>query len=168
MHPADTLSNEHKVILGQLDSLEEEIRKILGGAPVSGAYFKDALDFFREFADVFHHAKEERLLFPRMQERGVPGEGGPIGVMLAEHDEGRGYLKRVRDNLDAAVQNSPEARADVVAAASAYISMLRNHIYKEDSILFRIAHMVLGPDDVAELELKFAAVEAPQRFRTLV
>ncbi len=164
MHPTEVLSDEHRVIEGRLNDLEEEIRAIQAGHPFRRTFFDEALDFFRNFADGCHHAKEENLLFPRMKQRGVPEQGGPIGVMLAEHDEGRGYLKAVRENLAAAEAGSSEALSAIVENATAYISMLRQHIYKEDNILFRMARVVLQPDDVVELSREFAAVEIPERF----
>jgi hemerythrin-like domain-containing protein len=158
MHPTDVLSQEHRTIEGRLDQLEQTIRAIQAGGAFSRPYFEDALDFFRDQADGCHHAKEEKLLFPRMKERGVPAEGGPIGVMLAEHDEGRAYLRAVRENLAGAEQGSAEALDIVSKNASAYVEMLRAHIYKEDNILFRMAKMVLDPSDVVELQEAFAEV----------
>src|ERR1051326_6848001 len=101
MLPTEVLSREHRAIEKMLAELEDEIRRAQAGGPFPRAFFDQALDFFRNFADGCHHAKEENLLFPRMKERGVPEHGGPIGVMLSEHDEGRAYLKAVRENLDA-------------------------------------------------------------------
>lgn len=167
MHPTEILSQEHRIIEHMLDALEEQIRAMEAGQPFPRRFFDEALDFFRNFADGCHHAKEENLLFPRMKERGVPERGGPIGVMLAEHDQGRAYLKAVRENLDAAGQGSAEARQRIVANSAGYIGMLRQHIQKEDNILFRMARMVLQPDDVAELGREFAAVEVPERFQDL-
>jgi hemerythrin-like domain-containing protein len=167
MHPADVLSHEHRIIESKLDELELQLRRIHAGEPLSRAFFDDALDFFRNFADGCHHAKEENLLFPRMKERGVPERGGPIGVMLAEHDQGRGYLRAVRENLPGAANGSPEALQIVTGNAAAYIAMLRQHIQKEDNILFRMARMVLHPDDVAELSREFETVEVPARFLAL-
>jgi hemerythrin-like domain-containing protein len=158
MHPSDILSQEHRAIEGRLDHLEQTIRSIQAGGAFSRRYFEDALDFFRDQADGCHHAKEEKLLFPRMVERGVPAHGGPIGVMLAEHDEGRAYLKAVRENLTGAEQGAVAALNAVLQNAAAYIEMLRAHIQKEDNILFRIAKMVLDPSDVAELQQAFAEV----------
>jgi hemerythrin-like domain-containing protein len=163
MHPTDVLRGEHRIIEAKLSELEGQIAAPAG--PFPRAFFDEALDFFRNFADGCHHAKEENLLFPRMKERGVPERGGPIAVMLAEHDEGRGYLKAVRENLDAAEQGSAAARDHVGANAQAYITMLRRHIFKEDNILFRMAESVLEADDVAELQKDFAAVEIPERFQ---
>jgi len=165
VHPTEVLSQEHRRIEQMMDALEEQVRKTEAGEPFPRRFFDNALDFFRNFADGCHHAKEENLLFPRMQERGVPSAGGPIGVMLAEHDQGRAYLKAVRENLDAAEQGSPEARRLVAGNALGYVSLLRQHIMKEDNILFRMARMVLQPDDVAELSREFAAVEVPARFQ---
>jgi len=168
MHPTEILSQEHRIIEARLDTLEAEINAAAGGAPFDRAFFEEALDFFRHFADGCHHAKEENLLFPLLKERGMPANGGPIAVMLAEHDEGRGYLKAVRENLDAAGQGSQAAREQVYGNASAYIQLLRNHIYKEDHVLFRMAQTILQPDDVAELGKQFAAVEVPARFQAAV
>ena len=167
MHPTEILSQEHRAIEARLNEVDERIRAAEPGAPFAREFFEDALDFFRNFADGCHHAKEENLLFPLMKERGVPEEGGPIGCMLAEHEEGRSYLRAIRENLAAAAQGSPAAQDEVYANAGAYIELLRRHIYKEDHILFRMARMVLQPDDVAELQKQFANVEVPERFHGL-
>ncbi len=167
MHPTEILSQEHRRIENMLDRLEEQIARTEAGQPFPRAFFDEALDFFRNFADGCHHAKEENLLFPRMKERGVPENGGPIGVMLSEHNQGRAYLRAVRENLDAAGQGSAEAVQAACANAAGYIELLRQHIMKEDNILFRMAQMVLEPDDVAELSREFAGVEVPERFQTV-
>lgn len=165
MHPTEILGQEHRAIEARLAELETEIQAAAPGRPFPADFFESALDFFRNFADGCHHAKEENFLFPLMKERGVPEHGGPIGVMLAEHDEGRAYLRTIRANLPAAAQGSASARDAVYAGAAAYIDLLRAHIYKEDHILFRLAERVLHPDDVAELRKQFAAVEVPARFQ---
>jgi hemerythrin-like domain-containing protein len=167
MHPTEVLSQEHRIIESRLDRLEEEVRKAQQGGPFPRAFLDEALDFFRHFADGCHHAKEENLLFPRMRERGVGDSGGPIGVMLAEQEQGRAYLRGVRENLDAAEAGSPEALRVVYGNALGFSEMLRHHIFKEDNILFRMARMVLEPDDVRELQREFDAVEVPARFQAL-
>jgi hemerythrin-like domain-containing protein len=167
MHPADVLSQEHRIIEGQMDALEQEVAAVSAGGALRREFFENAADFFRNFADGCHHAKEENLLFPKMQERGVPGQGGPIGVMLAEHDQGRAYMRGMRENIEAAAGGSEQARQALTANAAAFVQLLRQHIHKEDQILFRMAHMVLQPDDVAELMKDFSEVEIPERFRAL-
>jgi hemerythrin-like domain-containing protein len=165
MHPTDTLSHEHRRIEAMLDSLDSRIAAVHGGAPFDRALFETALDFFRDFADGCHHAKEEKLLFPKMAALGMPAHTGPIGVMLAEHEQGRAFLRTVRANLDSAGTGSAEALDRALAAAAGYSQLLRQHIYKEDNILFRMARTMLQPADVAELERHFLAVEVPERYR---
>ncbi|HEY2990524.1 MAG TPA: hemerythrin domain-containing protein, partial [Candidatus Binatia bacterium] len=94
-----------------------------------------ALDFARNFADKCHHLKEEKLLFPALEEHGIPREGGPIGMMLAEHEEGRGYVRAMAAALESAAQDPIGARITLRRKADAYIRLLREHIQKEDDVL---------------------------------
>ena len=75
MHPTEVLSNEHRVIECRLDEMEGRIAAGRRGRGFDRAYFDEALDFFRHFADGCHHAKEENLLFPLLKERGMPVAG---------------------------------------------------------------------------------------------
>ena len=86
----EILSDEHRVIERVLGVLEQLTR-----LPVSDSLMRwqKALEFFRHFADECHHFKEEKVLFPAMEAHGIPNEGGPIGMMLAEHEEGRAHVR---------------------------------------------------------------------------
>jgi len=74
--------HEHKIILQVLDAAEREARRMGETGEVRTERLEQMVDFFRNFADRCHHAKEEKLLFVRMEERGMSREAGPIGVML--------------------------------------------------------------------------------------
>jgi hemerythrin-like domain-containing protein len=82
--------------------------------------------------------------------------------MLKEHVQGRNYLAVVRANLDAARDGSPEAVTAVCDAATGYIGMLRQHIYKEDNVLFQMAIRALTPEDVTELSAGFVGPANPR------
>jgi hemerythrin-like domain-containing protein len=88
--PTQILSDEHRVIERVLTALEGLIKRPVGGSLDD---WKKAVDFFRTFADQCHHFKEEKVLFPAMEEHGIPSDGGPIGMMLTEHEEGRSYVR---------------------------------------------------------------------------
>ncbi len=88
MDAIETLMNEHRTIEQVLDAMvgfAEEARR-------RGATEKEELarfvGFVREFADACHHGKEEDILFAAMVAGGFPRNGGPIAVMLHEHDRG--------------------------------------------------------------------------------
>lgn len=160
-HPVEILMSEHRTIEGVLNAVEARL-SAAADAPFPYEFLVDALDFFRNFADGCHHAKEEALLFPRMEERGVPREHGPIGCMLKEHVQGRVYLATVRGNLEAARDGSAAAAQVVRSALTSYIEMLRGHIYKEDNILFQMAIRALSPSDFLELAADFEEPSNPQ------
>jgi len=146
--PTQVLSEEHRVIERVLDVLER-----LAKRPVAESLgdWKKALDFFRHFADECHHHKEEKVLFPAMEAHGIPRDGGPIGVMLAEHEEGRSHVRAMIAAVEHLEGGNPSATEFLLSHAGAYLAMLREHIQKEDDILFRIADEVIPPDEQREL-----------------
>lgn len=158
MRPTETLMHEHQIILTVLDAAAREVQRIQETGEVRVERLEQMVDFFRNFADRCHHAKEEKWLFVRMEERGMPREAGPIGVMLYEHDLGRGYVRAVADALPRA-ENDPAARQTVRENLAQYIQLLRDHIYKEDHILYPMADGLLLPEDQRALEEAFERVE---------
>jgi hemerythrin-like domain-containing protein len=147
----EELERDHRVI--------EQVAALL--ADVSGhasagrlfAFGEWALDFVRRFADGCHHAKEELALFPLLEARGIQRRGGPIGMMLLEHQEGRGLVADMERAL--AARDLP----GFVASAGAWAGLLRAHIAKERSVLFPMGERRLGDEDDRALVEHFAAIE---------
>lgn len=144
------LSGEHRVILQVLASVEAMARLAARGR-LPAADARDAIAVLRTFADRCHHGKEEEILFPALEAR-VPGFG-PTQVMRAEHVDGRALIAAM-----AAAVEAGDAAA-YAGAALGYVDLLRNHIAKEDGILFRIAQTMLGADEDAALLEAYRRVE---------
>ena len=132
------------------------------GAALALVTFPKALDFFRHFADQCHHLKEEKILFPVMEEHGIPRDGGPIGMMLTEHEEGRGYVRSMLAAVSLIEAKNQAAKETLLEIARAYLRLLREHIQKEDEILFRIADDVIPPDEQKMLLRTFEEHEAKE------
>jgi len=132
------LREEHEHILGIAAALVTLVDAADAGRWDVEA-FADCVTFIRLFADACHHGKEEDLLFPALGEVGMPSDQGPIAVMLAEHQQGRQYARHMADALDSARAGDPEARARLRNAAMAYVNLIRNHIAKENNVLFSMA-----------------------------
>jgi len=144
MDATKILMNEHEVILTALAVLDALATRLEKGEDAPAAVFDQLVEFFRVYADKCHHAKEERTLFPALVEAGLPDRGGPVGVMLHEHDIGRGYLAQLREY----VPGLPGTRLELAKAARNYDALLGPHISKENDVLFMMADRLLaGPAD---------------------
>jgi hemerythrin-like domain-containing protein len=159
MKPTEILSSEHRVIEQVLDCLERIIAEASAAGRLDAASAKDAVSFFRTFADQCHHAKEEVHLFPAMEAKGFPRDGGPTGVMLTEHEAGRGCVRTMSEAIDAAAAGDDAALRRFAEAGAGFISLLRQHIEKEDHCLFSMANEVLTDEDQSALMAKFGKAE---------
>ena len=156
----DELMTEHRLILKVLASLETFANQVQQGAAAERETIRGYAEFFRSFADKCHHGKEEDRLFQAMASHGFPREAGPIAVMLAEHVEGRehvGALAGVGSGGGGPL--TPAERENVVAHARDFISLLRDHIGKEDNVLYPMALRVIPPSVMDSLHSDFAAFE---------
>lgn len=161
MDAIETLMAEHQQILGAIGALEAfagEVRR--GGGSV--AELRQFVTFIREFADAHHHAKEEGLLFPAMVEAGFPRDGGPIGVMLHEHDLGRGQVGVLAEVASAHMPWTASDRERLHGAVVGYGGLLRAHIQKEDSILYPMAEARLSATLRARVDAGAAEHDARQ------
>jgi hemerythrin-like domain-containing protein len=84
-------------------------RKLEAGERVNSTRLESIIDFIQLFVDKCYHLKEEGSLFPAMVEAGIPQEGGPIGVMLTEHDLGRGHVIAIVSGIDDHKKNNKAA-----------------------------------------------------------
>jgi hemerythrin-like domain-containing protein len=155
VNSVERLKAEHELIERGLKLLEEAVARIDAERPLPEGFPQWAPRFFQQFADQCHHAKEEDVFFPLLKQRGIPEHGGPIGVMLHEHVLGRDCVGRMRQASEA---RPFDARA-FADAARQYVPLLRQHIFKENNVLFRMAEMVMSQADDAEVTGRFASVE---------
>lgn len=159
MKPTEQLKKEHEAIKLMMAVLEKICAKLELKEAVSLEHLSGIVEFIRVFADKCHHAKEEDLLFVAMEEAGVPREGGPIGVMLMEHDIGRGYVRELAEAIERYKTGDSGASSKIVESARNYINLLTSHIDKENGILYEIADMHLSEEKQKELSEKFEILE---------
>jgi hemerythrin-like domain-containing protein len=155
MKSVERLKAEHDLIERGLTLLEKAVARIDAGQPLHEGFPQWAPRFFQQFADQCHHAKEEDVFFPVLQQRGIPEQGGPIGVMLHEHGLGRDCVGRMRE----ASQAQPFDARRFADAARQYIPLLRQHIFKENNVLFRMAEQVMSEADDFNVTGRFSQVE---------
>jgi hemerythrin-like domain-containing protein len=149
------LENDHVNILRLIDVME----KMILVKSKNTEHFEKTVSLIKSYADGLHHAKEENLLFPLMVKRGFSSEQGPIAVMLHDHAEGRDYVKGMAEGIAGYKIGNDSALAKIYENMQGYITLLRNHIAKENNVLFRMADNSLSENDQQELLKEFAKVE---------
>lgn len=168
------LTEEHRLILRMIELLERNTDLLEQGRFSDWDFYLDAVDFIRHYADRFHHAKEEDILFRELVRNGMPRENSPVAAMLLAHDQGRGFVRGMEQAALRAREGDEDAVDEVVGNARDYAALLREHIDTEDHILYPLAERVLPADwrdamaaeyDAAE---KSAAADFSEQYRRLV
>ena len=159
MKATDQLRNEHKGVLLMIAILEKIAAKLAGEGSLNKEHLEGMLEFFSVFVDKCHHGKEEDLLFPAYEAAGVPNKNGPIGVLLAEHEEGRGYVKGMSEAFQGFRKSEPYSAARIVEYATKYSALLKQHIDKEDTVLYPMGDAKLSEEKNKELLAGFAVIE---------
>lgn len=142
--PIQKLVDEHKIIkefLALVPELCERISKDLDG---SKGIIIQSVEFIRQFADKFHHAKEEDILFSYAK-----GNEDILNVMLEDHKKGRYYVKSILLGLET------EDASFITYSLKHYRELLTEHIKKEDEILYPWIERAMTASEINEMEIKF-------------
>lgn len=159
MLPTEELKLEHQAVLNVLDILKKISGRIRSGQGVDINHLDQILEILKEFVDYSHHGKEEKILFEALERLGFSREAGPVGVMLAEHDNGRQYIQGMRDAVGLVKTGDLDGLKKFAVNASYYSSLMVDHIYKEDNILYPMADMHLSIEEKSSMMDEFKKLE---------
>ena len=160
--PMKRLVNEHVLIKRWVALIPRVIEMLDLESKEHRQLIRDGVDFIRSYADKYHHAKEEEILFKYFDE-----DLDIINAMREEHDKVRGHVKAMLEALD---RRDREALARHL---NAYREILTEHIKKEDEILYPWMDRNLSTEQVGELFSKFHDVEeefggAPMQYEDFI
>ncbi|MDD4869054.1 MAG: hemerythrin domain-containing protein [Kiritimatiellae bacterium] len=162
MKATEILKHEHQAILLVIAAAEKEVESIEKTGTIHTQTVREMADFFKNFVDRCHHAKEEKHLFPMMHKRGMSMDNGPLAVMLSEHEQGRSCVRAIVK----AVSGKGISDATVIRKAmenlASYAQLLRVHIDKEDNVLYPMADRLLKSSDQKILVDAFDKVESEE------
>lgn len=128
-HPIRTLILEHEEILEALGKLEE-IGEALKKRELTDSE-KEELEHLSEHLVEAekHHDREEEVLFPRLVKKGITG---PVDIMEMDHEDMWPKKKKLK-NLS---KNLNKNKKDIVELIDYLVLNLRDHIFKENNILY--------------------------------
>lgn len=148
MKAIDYLVREHEEISRFLDRLEKECISILNNKTVDFRFFKASIEFIRNYADGIHHKKEEDILFKYMIDNlGVLADKVVRGGMLVEHQLARGYVYDLETSLSSYKDDPSDKHIlQIIATSMGYVNLLRKHVDKENSTVYKFAEDRLSED----------------------
>lgn len=152
--------DEHKLILRMIALVEKNTELLEQGKFRNWQFYLDAVDFIRNYADRFHHAKEEDVLFVKLIKNGMPEKQSPIEAMHMEHDQGRAHVRAIEEAAQKVLDGETGQATTIAENAKGYATLLRGHIEKEDEILYPLAERVLPEEFRARMLAAYAEAEA--------
>lgn len=154
----ELLMDDHEMTERVIAAMEKAFADPSGPDPAAvGA----AVEFFGGYVEPCHNRKEEDHLFPLVESLGIPKEGGPLAVMLHEHEEQKGtLLPEVRRLGQAYAGGDRSVLPALKRAFAAYTSLLKDHFWKENDILYPMAVRLMSPEDEQRILEGIAATEA--------
>ena len=163
------LMQEHQVILARLKEFQGLSVEQLAEAPELTSAF---VEFIKDYADHYHHAKEEDILFPWMLAKNPQFKHGPIAVMLSEHNAGRELTQRLSQQHQALLlattpQECLGCAATIEKTAADLCQMLQQHIHKEDNVLYQFAENINAQTQDGDACMLAPCLEANERLQDL-
>ena len=159
MKCTDLLIQDHKVIMRCLDVLQQMASGVEESEQPAEEDVVTLLRLLREFADEHHQVKEESALFPELLHTST-AQVGPLHQMLFEHDQERSLVEGLEDSLNT------KNRIAFADFANGLTALLRNHIYKEDNILFDIVDRSLSAEQDEKVVAQFDKFQINPTFLT--
>jgi DUF438 domain-containing protein len=170
----DFLIAEHEMIERAMSVLKNNLDELDTGK-YNAVQIQRAVDFLLEFGDKIHNQKEEGFLFPLMHERGIPTEGGPVAVMIMEHDAERKLLQQMSAQAGSLAEADQETLNKFRREGLEYLIIRAEHIWKENDILYPMARQAMQEGDADKLIVEFNRIntetygpDAWQKFSAMV
>ena len=159
MEISHDLIKEHGRILQGLEYLSMARHALEKNLHPPKEFFETAVLFFREYADKFHHYKEEFLMFSFLARKKEGSIDLEMGSLRYQHELNRGCIAKIEKSLNGYDMENEIAVTTLLVNLSSFISILRRHIYREDYLFFPMAEAELSESEKKLLLQQFKQEE---------
>jgi DUF438 domain-containing protein len=155
-HPIGILMEEHKILTQRTGRLQELVGMIEEACDV--VHVGDVLTEVQKIAKQFveaekHYLREENVLFPVLEKHGITE---PPAIMWMEHNqirEKKKELATLAENWNTMIFF--DFKKKLTDAAKPLCSMLPEHFFKENNILFPAAMQAISAEEWPEIRREF-------------
>lgn len=152
-NPLSIMYHEHEVI-SNAGSVISEINNLWTNNPSKYTSIVNVLlNFFKEYADGFHHNKEEEILFPIIKNHPDFTLQEIIDEFENHHQDFRNYSVEIAECIS---ENDFEKSYLILKT---YFNELIDHIAAENEELFVMAENMLSDDELEKIYFKFQDID---------
>lgn len=155
--PTHILKHEHRIIEQVLRAMNGMCVKLKTGGTVPVSVLNQTLDFIQNFADRYHHSREETILFPALEQCGLQPDSGALSFLKSEHNHERTLLAELELAIEEYEYGDADAAERFISAAEEFSRHLSEHIQQEDTILFTLTEEMLEDEEREALAKSFAS-----------
>ena len=145
MSATESLRRDHALIEKMISALKTISLLLKNGKQIPDSILNQAIDFSINFTNTCHHGKEEESLFPTLEKKGMPREGGPIARMLYEHEITKELANSIVSSTKIYIASGEQA--ELVKNIDEYVQHVSLHISKENQRLFVMVDMLLNDQE---------------------
>ncbi len=160
MKSVDVLVAEHELILTFLDQLSTAAERIVNDQGPPQEFFERALEFSREFADTFHHWKEEYVMFSLLAQKHDGAIDAEIERHRKQHEQCRDLIQEIDRSLEGYSRKQDTNARTVHRSIVEYTGTLRSHIRSENDVFFPMVEEALTDEEDRHLLDEFQKYEA--------
>ena len=132
-----SLRRDHDLIEKAVKAMEATIQLLNDGKQIPESILLPVIDFSKNFTDVCHHSKEEKSLFPALEQAGLPSNMGPIAMMLIDHQRTREIATEMEASAKEYLSSGDSAK--LIGDMQQYVEHVSEHLWKENNRLFMMA-----------------------------
>ncbi len=159
MNLTQSLIGEHQMILEGLDLMRTARDRIEKDDNPPKLFFQNAILFFRNYADKYHHYKEEFLMFGFLAQKKQGLLDLEIGSLRHQHEIGRQFLTTLERSMNGYEMKNEIAVTSLLENLASFISVLTRHIFREDHLFFSMVEKELSPREKETLFEQFKLEE---------
>ena len=141
MSPTESLKKIHALIEKMINALQTISSLLNNGKQIPESTLNQAIDFSINFTNTCHHGKKEESLFPTLENKCMPREGGPIARMLYEHEITKNLAESIVKSTNTYI--STGNYKELVKDIDNYVQHVSLHLSNENQKLFAIADIIL-------------------------
>ena len=153
MNPVSLLIQEHNLIKEAIE-IAKNCRNILNNISQYENAVRQLINFFRNYADNYHHQKEEQILFPEMVKANEMLEQGIVFEMFENHSDFRQMIASIEKFLEKKEFDKTQNMLEQ------YCEALLDHIAVEDDEVFEIAKSLFDNNELEKIYFRFVDIDS--------